>query len=278
MLNSAPTRSLRIDLRGPCNDSRCAVRSYTSTAVSHSSGKVQKEDRGENVVGPRRAGTGADQIEYLRSTRSCFPLETALAQMVPFVESRQPITILTIGFPFKQHDNGLKATGPWPEQGQAARGAGQGRRRDIPARIERAFDSGFLHKLSGRMRRILGAAVRNARATRIERDLKNPLRPCNVPKIRCIALDDETRRRCPRRSRRLQGAASNDKDGAADGDLGSGNRIHIQPGRQCEGPQPLFLVLQRRPGKCMTWWRTGHRCRGFLRRGPSAAAATRAGE
>ena len=52
---------------------------------------------------------------FLKGSRSCFPLETALAQMVPFVESRQPITILTIGFPFKQHDNGLKATGPWPD-------------------------------------------------------------------------------------------------------------------------------------------------------------------
>jgi Pyoverdine/dityrosine biosynthesis protein len=38
-----------------------------------------------------------------------------LTQMLPFVESGQPITILTIGFPFKQHDNGLKAAGPWPD-------------------------------------------------------------------------------------------------------------------------------------------------------------------
>ena len=38
-----------------------------------------------------------------------------MEQMVPFVQSRQPITILTIGFPFKQHDNGLKAAGPWPD-------------------------------------------------------------------------------------------------------------------------------------------------------------------
>lgn len=52
---------------------------------------------------------------FLKGSRSCFPLETALAQMVPFVEAGQSITILTIGFPFKQHDNGLKATGPWPD-------------------------------------------------------------------------------------------------------------------------------------------------------------------
>jgi Pyoverdine/dityrosine biosynthesis protein len=52
---------------------------------------------------------------FLKGSRSCFPLETALAQMLPFVESRQPIPILTIGFPFKQHDNGLKTAGPWPD-------------------------------------------------------------------------------------------------------------------------------------------------------------------
>jgi Pyoverdine/dityrosine biosynthesis protein len=52
---------------------------------------------------------------FLKGSRSCFPLETALAQMLPFVEAKRPITILTIGFPFKQHDNGLKAAGPWPD-------------------------------------------------------------------------------------------------------------------------------------------------------------------
>lgn len=52
---------------------------------------------------------------FLKGSRSCYPLETALAQMLPFVCAQQPITIVTIGFPFKQHDNGLKAAGPWPD-------------------------------------------------------------------------------------------------------------------------------------------------------------------
>ena len=52
---------------------------------------------------------------FLKGSRSCFPLDTAVAQMLPFVQARQPITVLTIGFPFKQHDNGLKAAGPWPD-------------------------------------------------------------------------------------------------------------------------------------------------------------------
>lgn len=52
---------------------------------------------------------------FLKGSRSCFPLDIAVAQMLPFVQARQPITIVTIGFPFKQHDNGLKAAGPWPD-------------------------------------------------------------------------------------------------------------------------------------------------------------------
>jgi hypothetical protein len=52
---------------------------------------------------------------FLKGSRSCFPLQTAMAQIMPFVEARQPVTILASGFPFKQHDNGLKAAGPWPD-------------------------------------------------------------------------------------------------------------------------------------------------------------------
>ncbi|MGH3966041.1 MAG: L-tyrosine/L-tryptophan isonitrile synthase family protein [Pseudonocardiaceae bacterium] len=52
---------------------------------------------------------------FLKGSRSHFPLDTAMAQMVPFVQAQQPITILATGFPFKQHDNGLKAAGPWPD-------------------------------------------------------------------------------------------------------------------------------------------------------------------
>jgi hypothetical protein len=52
---------------------------------------------------------------FLKGSRSCFPLQTAMAQISPFVEARRPVTILASGFPFKQHDNGLKAAGPWPD-------------------------------------------------------------------------------------------------------------------------------------------------------------------
>ncbi|MGH3754517.1 MAG: L-tyrosine/L-tryptophan isonitrile synthase family protein [Pseudonocardiaceae bacterium] len=68
---------------------------------------------------PRDVAAGLHRIltrsRFLKGSRSCFPLDTAMAQIVPFIEARQPVTILASGFPFKQHDNGLKAAGPWPD-------------------------------------------------------------------------------------------------------------------------------------------------------------------
>ena len=64
------------------------------------------------VVGLHRILT---RSRFLKGSRSCFPLDTAMTQIAPFVEARQPVTILASGFPFKQHDNGLKAAGPWPD-------------------------------------------------------------------------------------------------------------------------------------------------------------------
>jgi Pyoverdine/dityrosine biosynthesis protein len=52
---------------------------------------------------------------FLKGSRSCFPLETAVAKMAPFIKARRPVAILASGFPFKQHDKGLKAAGPWPD-------------------------------------------------------------------------------------------------------------------------------------------------------------------
>ncbi len=52
---------------------------------------------------------------FLKGSRSCYPLSTATAQIVPFVEQRRPVTLMVSGFPFKQHDNGLKAAGPHPD-------------------------------------------------------------------------------------------------------------------------------------------------------------------
>ncbi|MCA1673130.1 MAG: isocyanide synthase family protein, partial [Actinobacteria bacterium] len=68
---------------------------------------------------PRDVGAALHRIltrsRFLKGSRSCFPLETALRQIIPFVQDWRPVTILASGFPFKQHDNGLKAVGPWPD-------------------------------------------------------------------------------------------------------------------------------------------------------------------
>ncbi len=68
---------------------------------------------------PRDVAAGLHRIltrsRFLKGSRSYFPLDTASAQILPFIEARRPITILASGFPFKQHDNGLKAAGPWPD-------------------------------------------------------------------------------------------------------------------------------------------------------------------
>ncbi|MGH4027138.1 MAG: L-tyrosine/L-tryptophan isonitrile synthase family protein [Pseudonocardiaceae bacterium] len=68
---------------------------------------------------PQDVGAALHRIltrsRFLKGSRSCFPLETALRQILPFVREGRPVTILASGFPFKQHDNGLKAAGPWPD-------------------------------------------------------------------------------------------------------------------------------------------------------------------
>jgi hypothetical protein len=38
-----------------------------------------------------------------------------MRQIVPFIKARRPVMILASGFPFKQHDNGLKAASPCPD-------------------------------------------------------------------------------------------------------------------------------------------------------------------
>ena len=83
-----------------------------NAATGAKKGDQRPQDPHDVVVALHRILT---RSRFLKGSRSCFPLETAVAQMLPFVEAKQPITILTSGFPFKQHDNGLKAGGPWPD-------------------------------------------------------------------------------------------------------------------------------------------------------------------
>ncbi|MDQ4094474.1 MAG: isocyanide synthase family protein [Actinomycetota bacterium] len=88
---------------------------YLATVTSRETGSSpppHPQDVMTVVTGLHRILT---RSRFLKGSRSCFPLETAYAQMAPFVQTQQPVTILTSGFPFKQHDNGLKAAGPSPD-------------------------------------------------------------------------------------------------------------------------------------------------------------------
>jgi hypothetical protein len=63
---------------------------------------------------------------FLKVSRSCFPPDLAIAKIGPFVEQRLPVTLMVSGFPFKQHDNGLKAAGRIPTSPSSARWCGCG--------------------------------------------------------------------------------------------------------------------------------------------------------
>jgi hypothetical protein len=112
-------RELGTLLGALCANSAAASARLADNALAHVAAAAGTAGVDRPPLSPPQVVTALHRIltrsRFLKGSRSCFPLETALAQMLPFVESRQPITILTIGFPFKQHDNGLKAAGPWPD-------------------------------------------------------------------------------------------------------------------------------------------------------------------
>lgn len=102
-----------------CTSSRAASARLAENALVHVAGPRGVSPPDRSLRNPQDVVATLHRIltrsRFLKGSRSCFPLETAEAQMVPFVAAQQPITILTVGFPFKQHDNGLKAAGPWPD-------------------------------------------------------------------------------------------------------------------------------------------------------------------
>ncbi len=85
---------------------------HLATATGQATGSSPLQHPHDVVTALHRILT---RSRFLKGPRSCFPLETAVAQMAPFIQAQQPVTILTSGFPFKQHDNGLKAAGPSPD-------------------------------------------------------------------------------------------------------------------------------------------------------------------
>ncbi|MGH8922258.1 MAG: L-tyrosine/L-tryptophan isonitrile synthase family protein, partial [Actinomycetes bacterium] len=111
-LDAAETRTLLTTLLA---GSRAASGRLAENARAHLSRRADgwSPDRPQDVVAAlHRILT---RSRFLKGSRSCFPLKAAMAQITPFVEAWQPVTILVSGFPFKQHDNGLKAAGPLPD-------------------------------------------------------------------------------------------------------------------------------------------------------------------
>ncbi|HEV7451777.1 MAG TPA: L-tyrosine/L-tryptophan isonitrile synthase family protein [Pseudonocardiaceae bacterium] len=96
-------------------NSRDAAARLADNAMAH----LVRVTGGWSPHDPRNVAAGLHRIltrsRFLKGSRSCFPLDTAMTQIVPFIEARRPVTILASGFPFKQHDNGLKAAGPRPD-------------------------------------------------------------------------------------------------------------------------------------------------------------------
>ena len=111
-LNCEELRALLSTLQA---SSEAASARLADNAIAHLvtvTGGWSPHDPRDVVAGLHRILT---RSRFLKGSRSCFPLDTAMAQIAPFIEARQPVTILASGFPFKQHDNGLKAAGPWPD-------------------------------------------------------------------------------------------------------------------------------------------------------------------
>ncbi|WP_155886046.1 MULTISPECIES: L-tyrosine/L-tryptophan isonitrile synthase family protein [Actinoalloteichus] len=53
--------------------------------------------------------------QFLKGSRSHYPLDTARQDLVPFVRAGAPVRLVLTGFPVKHNQNGLKATGPLPD-------------------------------------------------------------------------------------------------------------------------------------------------------------------
>ncbi|HEU0089644.1 MAG TPA: L-tyrosine/L-tryptophan isonitrile synthase family protein [Pseudonocardiaceae bacterium] len=111
-LDSEEIRVLLGTLRASSAAASARVADNARTYLMHRTGRWSPQHPKHVVTALHRILT---RSRFLKGSRSCFPLRTAMAQIMPFVEAWQPVTILASGFPFKQHDNGLKTAGPWPD-------------------------------------------------------------------------------------------------------------------------------------------------------------------
>lgn len=112
LLDAGEARALLATLRTSSEAAAARLADNARTYLTHREGGWSPYCPQDVVAALHRILT---RSRFLKGSRSCFPLKTAMAQMMPFVEARLPVTILASGFPFKQHDNRLKAAGPWPD-------------------------------------------------------------------------------------------------------------------------------------------------------------------
>lgn len=87
--------------------------------VDATAAHLQRAHEGWDADRPADVAVAVHRIltrsRFLKGSRSCYPLDVAVAQIAPFAQRREPVTVMVSGFPFKQHDNGLKAAGPHPD-------------------------------------------------------------------------------------------------------------------------------------------------------------------
>ena len=111
-LDSEETRTLLNTLRANSEDASTRLADNALAHLVTATGSWSPHHPQDVVAALHRILT---RSRFLKGSRSCFPLKTAVAKMAPFIKARRPVAILASGFPFKQHDNGLKAAGPWPD-------------------------------------------------------------------------------------------------------------------------------------------------------------------
>ncbi len=98
---------------------RAAADAASRRVVEATLQHLRRSEGGWDGARPRDVAVAIHRIltrsRFLKGSRSCYPLDVAIAQISPLAEQRMPITVMVSGFPFKQHDNGLKAAGPHPD-------------------------------------------------------------------------------------------------------------------------------------------------------------------
>jgi len=111
-LDAGEVRALLDTLRANSEDACARLADNAMAHLTTVTGGWSPHDPRDVVAALHRILT---RSRFLKGSRSCYPLATAMTQIAPFIKARRPVTILASGFPFKQHDNGLKAAGPCPD-------------------------------------------------------------------------------------------------------------------------------------------------------------------